>query len=66
MATKEKALAHTPHSLVGRTARAMFEAAVEGTGDAPPFLSISNVERERFERMAIAALSIALMEPVTA
>lgn len=66
MATAEKTkVSHTPHSLVGRTARAMYEAAHEGTMTPPSFLSISQVERDRFERMACAALSVALTEPVT-
>lgn len=64
MATKEKTQVHTPHSLVGRTARAMFDAAHEGTTNPPSYLAISQSERDRFERMACAALSVALTEPV--
>lgn len=66
MATAEKTqITHTPHSLVGRTARAMYDAAQEGTMTPPSFLAISQAERDRFERMACAALSVALTEPVT-
>lgn len=66
MTTAQKAqVVHTPHSLVGRTAQAMYDAAHEGTITPPSFLAISQTERDRFERMACAALSIALTEPVT-
>lgn len=67
MTTAEKSkVVHTPHSLVGRTARAMYDATHEPTINAPSFLAISQGERDRFERMACAALSVALTEPVTA
>lgn len=66
MATAEKTkVTHTPHSLVGRTARAMYDAGSEGMTTPPSFLAISQTERERYERMACAALSVALTEPVT-
>lgn len=67
MATAEKTkIVHTPHSLVGRTARAMFDAAHDDVEKTSSFLVISQTERERYERMACAALGVALTEPVTA
>lgn len=54
----------TPHSLQGRCAHVMYLAANEGQTGFPAFLSLGAAEREKYERMAAAALSLAYREPV--
>lgn len=54
----------TPHSLQGRCACVMYLAAHEGQSNFLPFLQIGAAERERYERMAAAALALAYREPV--
>lgn len=63
MATTTKPMV-TPHSLQGRCAAAMYAAANEGREGIPTFLQIAADDRERYERMAAAALAVAYREPV--
>jgi hypothetical protein len=53
----------TPHSLLGRTAKAMYDS-IWTEGDEPYF-SLSHGQRAVYESMAAAALTVALMEPAT-
>jgi hypothetical protein len=62
--TKHAPAPVTPHSLQGRCAAAMYLAANEGRTGFPAFLSLGHEEREKFERMAAVALSMAFREPL--
>ena len=53
-------------SLLARTALAIYEAStpLNGKQTPPQFDSLHPAERSRYERMAVAALTVAYMEPV--
>ena len=63
--TKTETHPVTPHSLQGRTAASMYLAAMEGEVKFVRYLDLPTADRQRYERMAAAALSVAYSEPVT-
>jgi len=50
--------------LVQRTALAIYLAQNESKGGVPAYESLSRIEHAVYERMAVAALTVAYKEPV--
>lgn len=51
-------------SLVERTALAIYLAQYEKRGGVPAYAGLSRQEHETYERMAVAALTVAYREPL--